>query len=90
MAIDEMNEVMKKARKIIAFFNNKGIARQQLRKIQTERSQVKALLMPVDTRWGSNAACLSSLLRSQNVPQAAVVCENISKVIDANIRREIF
>jgi hypothetical protein len=87
ISVPTIRQALNEAKEIIKFFKNGQLSRELLKKNQLENGGViYALSLPVDTRWGSNANMLKSLLRTQEHIQSVTVNKEISKIMPNDLR----
>jgi hypothetical protein len=76
--------VISNAKSVIKFFKYRQILRAVLEKIHAKTDpgcQVHAMVLPVATRWGSNAKALERLLHMKTALQKAVVDKKLEKLL---------
>jgi len=77
-----VSSVISNAKSVIKFFKYRQIPRAVLEKMHCTSDpgcQVRAVVLPVATRWGSNAQALERLLHMKNALQKAVVDKKLEK-----------
>ena len=90
VSVPTIQKLIGDTKTIIKFFRNCQVAKQMLKKIQFENGgKEMALLLPVDTRWGSQCATINSLLRTKNHLQIAVMHKEISSKVTAAVKRNL-
>jgi len=88
--IESIKNVIGICKTIINFFSNHHVANQTLKKIQKEKDGKESVLsLPIETRWGSTARCLDSLLKSQSSLQSTAVEKEVSKLLPSDLRLKI-
>jgi hypothetical protein len=90
LGIHGFDIILKDVKDIIKFFKNRQLPREMLKQNQIENGgKPIALSLAVDTRWGSNAKMLESLLKCRNQIEAVTVNKDITKIMPTILRRTI-
>lgn len=83
LKINSIKSLSVKAKKIVQYFRQKHLPRQILKQITVEKmGHDICLKVPVETRWGSMADCLRSLLACREYLELAVLHSRISQDAD--------